>query len=117
MIRPIQRAACLVGLLFAGCSEPPPGATPQPVSPETIAKSNTTIQLNPTELAAIKKLPEADQAAAIAQKICPISDEHLGSMDTPIKVEANGKSVFLCCAGCEEEFKSDPGKAFAKLGK
>jgi len=69
------------------------------------------------ELAAIKKLPAAEQAAALAQKVCPISGDPLGSMGKPQKVTAEGKSAFLCCEGCEEDFRKDPKAALAKIGK
>ena len=38
-------------------------------------------------------------------------------MGTPIKVEADGKTAFLCCDGCTKKFKQDPKAALAKIGK
>ncbi|MEZ6069220.1 MAG: hypothetical protein R3C10_02890 [Pirellulales bacterium] len=64
----------------------------------------------------ILKLPEADQALARAQKICPVSGEPLGSMGAPLKVsDVAGRDVFVCCEGCVEDLKADPEKFLAKL--
>ena len=60
--------------------------------------------------AALAQLPADDQAAARAQKTCPVSKDLLGSMGTPYKVTVNGKDVFLCCQGCEAEIKANPAK-------
>ena len=64
---------------------------------------------------AMKGLSEADQKLARAQKDCPVTDEALGSMGVPIKVEVKGKTVFLCCAGCKKKIFRDPDKYLAKL--
>jgi hypothetical protein len=74
------------------------------------------VTLSAEEIAEIKKLPEAEQAIALKQKVCPISTEHLGSMGAPIKVTAGDKTAFLCCKGCQEDFDKDPQAALAKLG-
>jgi YHS domain-containing protein len=63
----------------------------------------------------LRKLPESEQAAAIRQGVCPVSGEALGSMGTPIKVSAEGRTFYLCCDGCEDKVKSDPKGVIAKL--
>jgi hypothetical protein len=63
----------------------------------------------------LAKLSEADHARALAQKFCPVTDEALGSMGTPIKVTVEGRDVFLCCEGCVDALKADPAKYLAKL--
>ena len=65
--------------------------------------------------AALMELPEADREAALAQKVCPVSDKPLGSMGKPPKVTVEGQEAFLCCAGCEEDLKNEPAKYLAKL--
>jgi hypothetical protein len=65
--------------------------------------------------AALASLNEADRAAALAQKICPVSDEALGSMGTPIKVSVAGRDVFICCESCRDSLVADPDKYLAKL--
>jgi len=93
-----------------------PDAAPKPVDDKKAASADA---LTTEELATLNKLPEGDREAAIAQKACPISGEHLGTevMGEPIKVTAEGKTVFLCCKGCKPDFEKDPKAALAKLGK
>jgi len=80
------------------------------------AKSD--VKLSEKEIAGINKLPDAkDRELALAQKVCPISGEHLGGMGAPLKVSADGKTGFLCCEDCKEDFDKDPKAALAKIGK
>jgi hypothetical protein len=66
--------------------------------------------------AALASLSAADRAAALKQKICPVSDAALGSMGAPIKVSVAGHDVFICCEHCEEPLKAEPAKHLAKIG-
>ncbi len=66
---------------------------------------------------ALAMLSEAEQAAARAQKTCPVSDDPLGAMGKPYKVTVNGQDVFLCCQHCEAAITEDPDKYLAKLAK
>ena len=87
------------------------------------APKTAGVTLSAEEVAAIKELPEADQAAALAQKICPVQEDddgkpnHLGAMGKPIKKVIKGKTVYLCCKGCVEDLEKDPDKFLAKLAK
>jgi hypothetical protein len=72
-------------------------------------------KLTAEELAAIKELPAAEQAVAIQQAVCPVSSHHLGSMEKPVKVSAEGRTFYLCCEGCESELKKDAKAIIAKL--
>lgn len=66
--------------------------------------------------AELAKLSAADQAAARAQKICPVSGEPLGSMAGLTKVSLEGgREVFVCCGGCIETLKAEPAQYLAKL--
>ena len=127
--------------LVAGCENPaPPPTNAAPTSAEAPAAPGATapapaggeiksmpvekkegaandVKLTDDELAELKKLPADDQKIAMDQKVCPVSDSHLGSMDAPIKQVVNGKTFFLCCAGCEDKVKSDPAAVLAKLPK
>jgi hypothetical protein len=58
---------------------------------------------------------DADRKAAMAQKVCPVTDERLFSMGTPIKASAGGRSFFLCCANCEDDAAADFDEYFAKV--
>ncbi len=75
------------------------------------------VKLTDDELTAIKELPAAEQAVAIQQAVCPVSEHHLGSMDKPIKVTAEGRTFYLCCESCEKELKANPKAVIAKLDK
>jgi hypothetical protein len=75
------------------------------------------VKLTDSQLANIKKLPAGEQEAALKQLVCPISGEQLGSMGMPFKVSALDRTFYLCCKGCEDDVKSDPKGAIAKLDK
>jgi YHS domain-containing protein len=95
-------------------AEPPKTDDAKGEAPKGAAAS---VNLSEEEIAEIKKLPEADQALALAQKVCPVSDDHLGAMEKPFKMTVDGKTFFLCCAGCKKEVDKDPAKIIAKLNK
>jgi len=82
----------------------------------------TAVTLTDDEVAEIKKLPEAEQTDALAQKICPVgftgadpAEGHLGAMGKPLKKVVDGKTVYLCCKGCEKDFDADPKAFLAKI--
>ena len=94
--------------LMVGCGEvaqdPPAEPAPGPAAQVPAEYAEEFAALSP-----------ADQAAAAAQEICPVSGQPLGSMGTPVKVTVEGREVFLCCAGCEPAITQDPEKYFAVL--
>ncbi len=103
----------LAVLAFAyGCAE---STDTPPADPEDSQSSDEAAQGNSEIEAAIAAMPEADQEAARAQKICPVSGEPLGSMGTPCKVTVKDREVFLCCSGCEDAIKDDPDTYLTKL--
>jgi YHS domain-containing protein len=59
--------------------------------------------------------PQDDKTLIARQKVCPVTGEPLGSMGPPFKVVVNGRTVFLCCKGCEKKIRQNPEKYFAKL--
>jgi YHS domain-containing protein len=63
----------------------------------------------------IAKLPEADRKIADMQRLCPITDNPLGSMGVPYKMVVDGKSLFLCCEGCKGKVDEDPAAALRKI--
>ena len=71
-----------------------------------------------TIAAALAKLPASDRAEADAQRWCAVmKDSRLGSMGTPVKVSINGKSVFLCCAGCKAKAAKNGAETLAKAAE
>ncbi len=75
------------------------------------------VSLTEAEIAKIKTLPAAEQDAALHQAVCPVSGDHLGTMGTPFKVTALGRTFYLCCDGCEKSVKKDPKGVLAELDK
>jgi YHS domain-containing protein len=73
------------------------------------------MEMKKTEGDGIAGLSAEDQKLARAQKICPVSDEPLGSMGTPVKETYKGRTVFFCCESCRKPFLRNPEKYLAKL--
>ena len=63
---------------------------------------------------ALAQLSTTDRALAETQKICPVSEDPLGSMGKPIKLTLQGQDVFICCKGCEEPLREEPEKYLAR---
>ena len=102
-------------------AEEPKAEEPKAEEPEVEAAPSlegpgaNAATLGDEEIAEIKKLPAEDHEFAIAQAVCPVSGENLGSMDVPLKVNAEGRDFYICCKGCEKKVKSDPKSVLAKL--
>lgn len=109
-------AVVTAGSAIGGCSreasEPTNGPRLSPPADSDSAVDEASPSDIPEELAA---LSDADRAAVLAQKVCPVSDEELGGMGTPIKVTVEGRDIFLCCEGCKDELLANPDKYLAKL--
>lgn len=105
----------IVGLSFAvlgcGTKPSPPANTESHHSHEHTTQQETEVD------DAFAKLSPEDREAALAQKMCPVSDQALGSMGTPIKVTVEGRDVFVCCQGCVDELKTKFDEYVAKLEK
>ena len=108
------RAALLTASLFvgvavflSGCGQP---------KAEPIAAPHAEVE-DASPPGGLASLSAADREAALAQKICPVSGQPLGSMGTPPKVHVDGRDVFICCASCEAPLLADPAKHLAKLDK
>ncbi len=102
--------ATLISLaIHGGCSGPTTDGEPASHSHGDGGTDQAAIQ------AALAKLPEADRKAAELQKMCVVSDQPLGSMGAPIKVDVNGEPVFICCEHCREGLEQNPAKYLAKL--
>jgi hypothetical protein len=107
---------------------PPANPADQPAGEKTAEQGKAADEVNAAEKtqtaaddkakieAALASLSADDRALALKQKICPVSDEPLGLMGTPIKVEVAGQEVFICCEHCEEPLIKEQDKYLAKLG-
>jgi YHS domain-containing protein len=100
--------------------ESPAAAPAEPPAEEKKAETKgaaAAASLSDEEVAEIKKLPAGEAEHALAQMVCPVSDEKLGSMGMPLKVTAEGRTFYLCCKGCNQEVKDNPSAVVAKLKK
>ena len=68
--------------------------------------------------ASLAGLSANDRALVDAQKYCPIlKNNRLGSMGPPVKLDVDGRTVFICCEGCKEQALDDPQKTLAQVAK
>ena len=66
--------------------------------------------------AVLAKTPAKERAAAEAQKYCAVQSKNfLGSMGVPVKLNLNGKPVYLCCKGCVAKAQANPAATLAKV--
>ena len=85
-------------------------------APSTSPPSNSSSQ-EETIKANLAKLDPADRKLAEEQKFCAVeTEQRLGAMGPPKKVEINGEPVFLCCNQCKKtaEDKNEQGRVLAK---
>ena len=106
-------AATLLSVV-AGCADPSSAPAPSAGG----APASATAAADKEEAAvkeALGKLSEEDRKIAEAQKTCPIGKDLLGSMGVPVKVDVDGKPVFICCEGCRTALlaKAEKEKAAA----
>jgi len=88
---------------------------PSLIDPTRAEPKQEDQSLTPEMLAVLDKLPPEDRKLAIEQQICPVRNLRLGSMGVPPRMTAGGKTVFLCCPGCEGQFTAAPDKYLAVL--
>ena len=67
----------------------------------------------PATMRGIARLSPEDQQAALAQRICPVSGDLLGSQGRPIKAQIGGRAVFVCCDGCVKDLRTAASKHLA----
>lgn len=62
-------------------------------------------------------LPSPKQVTAPygGQKLCPVTDDELGSMGAPIPVTVRGQTIWVCCRGCVAKLQRDPDKYLRKV--
>ncbi len=86
-------------------------------STQASRQSTPAKKLSAGELKQVDRLSAADRTEALAQLVCPISDEPLGSMGVPFKMTVKGQPILLCCQGCEAEVKKNPDDALKKVAE
>jgi hypothetical protein len=106
--------AFALATVLAGCSGGDPA---KPTTSTATERAQTTAEENTKVIEAMTKLSPEDRVKAETQKMCPVSNEPLGSMGTPIKVTVEGRDVFVCCEGCVDELKANFAKYADQLEK
>ncbi len=105
--KPLETLAKVKKLKEVQSHSPGSSAEPAPATP----KSDREKKIE----AALAKLTEADRKLAAEQRFCVILPKsRLGSMGTPVKIEIEGKAVFLCCEGCRKTALADPEETLKK---
>ena len=97
--------------LFVCC---PPCSSKITDNPEPYLKKYYTASIKKVRPGVFESnLSDADAIAA--QKVCLVMNKDLGSMGNPQKVNVDGKSIYICCAGCAKKLLADPEKYLALL--
>ena len=98
-------------LALLGCGSGPAGKQSGTKSEQNAGKSEPPQAKEAKIQANLAKLSSEDRKLAEAQKYCAIETENrLGSMGKPFKVEVKGQPVFLCCEGCKKRALASPDK-------
>jgi hypothetical protein len=106
--------AAVVGVMnLIGCSQQQPAPAPSTDAPDAMSADGSSAKIE----AAMAKLSAEDRQAAVAQRVCPVTGEPLGSMGKPIKITQGDRHLFVCCAGCEEEAKAKFDEFYAQLNQ
>ena len=109
----VALAAAGVRAAVAGCGGPArPQAQDAPATGSSLPAGGVA-----DEVAAERaKLAPANRALVEAQEWCVVNtDERLGSMGPPVKLDVKGQPVFLCCKGCKRRAEADPDETLAKV--
>lgn len=84
-----------------------------PSSPTGEGELQLTI---PAEMKGVRLLPMQQRTVALRQRICPVTEQPLGSMGKPILVRVAGREVYVCCEGCIETLRNSPEEYLTRLG-
>jgi predicted small lipoprotein YifL len=100
-------ALAAFSVMLAGCGEKPTNPPPEdkPTPKKAAAKEDDPLA---------SLTPEARQRVE-AQKKCPVSDEPLGSMGTPVEIMIEDQPVYVCCEHCRKKAMKDKSKTLAKV--
>lgn len=90
---------------------PLPPVVDQPVQADEPAGNRVTAQVT------VEPVTPADEEAIRLQRVCPVSNQPLGSHGAPIKLAVDGHDVFVCCQGCIEQLTENPEKFLAVVAR
>ena len=83
----------------------------QTIAPPLIESDQTLIGIT----TATTHLTEADHQAAIAQEKCPVMGTVFDENSKPIKINHEGREIFVCCSACVAMFDANPDRYLANL--
>lgn len=111
-------AVLLATVALPGCGQDKPAAELKPAVEPRPAPAKPDGGSTDEVAAERAKLDPTDRALVEAQEWCVVStDERLGSMGAPIKLDIKGQAVFVCCKGCTRKAEADPDKTLAKVAE
>ncbi len=109
-MKPLILLLLPVAVALAGCSGPT--STDEKTSPRRTEVDEAEVRAN------LEKLSPEDRKKAEAQRWCAVETENrLGGMGVPAKVEVEGQTVFLCCKSCSKRALADAEKTLATVKK
>ncbi len=82
---------------------------------QAIPRSKADFEWTEEMLAALEPLSDDQQALVQQQRLCPVGQQPLGSMGTPLPVEVAGQIVYICCEGCRRPLLETPEKYLAQF--
>ena len=101
---------------LSGCSESRPPQEPAAQSTSEEPAASTDVDADNAEIGnELAKLSPEDRQLVLAQKICPVSEQPLGSMGRPLKVTVDGKTLFICCEGCRDDAEENFAEHLARF--
>jgi len=86
------------------------GAARRAIEAEAVAPEATAPASPDGTADALASLSPGDRELVRRQGSCPVTRKPLGSMGPPIRLEVDGRVVFLCCSGCEGKLRGDPAR-------
>lgn len=108
-------SALMASAILAGCGD---SRSAGPASPGPVAAPAAPAGGGDEVAAERAKLSPDDRALVDAQEWCAVStDERLGSMGPPIKLDVKGQPVFVCCAGCKKKALANPDATLARVAE
>lgn len=108
--------SCGLLAVLSGCTQPAADSGPStPTASQTPSAAAPVDEDQQNIDKALAELSPEDRELAIKQKNCPVGEKPLGSMGPPVKIDLDGRIVFICCEGCESTLRENPAEYLAKL--
>lgn len=90
-------------------------SNPSLIDPSRAMAREPEFELTDEIAEALEPLSEDDRREVLAQQFCPVTEKPLGSMGTPLAVEVDDQTVYICCEGCRQPLLDEPQRYLDKL--